>query len=45
MLQLEEFSLEQISDITGCGVETVKTRLRYARQHLKSLLETVDEIG
>lgn len=45
MLQLEEFSLEQIADITGSGVETVKTRLRYARQHLKSLLETVDEIG
>lgn len=45
MLQLEEFSLEQIADITGSGVETVKTRLRYARQNLKSLLETVDEIG
>jgi len=45
MLQLEEFSLDQISEITGCGVETVKTRLRYARQNLKTLLETVDEIG
>ena len=29
MLQLEEFSLEQISEITGSVVETVKTRLRY----------------
>jgi RNA polymerase sigma factor (sigma-70 family) len=45
MLQLEEFSLDQISEITGCVVETVKTRLRYARQNLKTLLETVDEIG
>jgi RNA polymerase sigma-70 factor (ECF subfamily) len=45
MLQLEEFTLEQISEITGAVVETVKTRLRYARQNLKSLLETVDEIG
>ena len=44
ILQLEEFSLEQISDICGAGVETVKTRLRYARQHLKTLLETVDDL-
>lgn len=45
MLQLEEFSLEQIGEITGSGVETVKTRLRYARQNLRTLLETGNDIG
>ncbi len=44
MLQLEEFSLEQIGEITGSVVETVKTRLRYARNNLKTLLETIDDI-
>lgn len=40
LLQLEDFSLMQISEITGAGVETVKTRLRYARQQLQRQLET-----
>ncbi len=38
LLQLEDFSLAQISDITGTGQETVKTRLRYARQQLQCWL-------
>ncbi|MBZ9610270.1 sigma-70 family RNA polymerase sigma factor [Rheinheimera maricola] len=37
MLQLEGFSLEQISTITGQGEETIKSRLRYARQALQPL--------
>lgn len=45
MLQLEEFSVEQISEITQANIETVKTRLRYARQNLKHLLEHVDVIA
>lgn len=38
LLQLEDFSLAQISEITGAGAETVKTRLRYARQQLQQWL-------
>ncbi len=45
MLQLEEFSIEQISEITQSNPETVKTRLRYARQNLKHLLEHIDVIA
>lgn len=37
MLQLEGFSLSQISAITGQGEETIKSRLRYARQALQQL--------
>lgn len=39
MLQQEGFSLADISDITGAGVETIKSRLRFARQTLKHQLE------
>lgn len=43
LLQLEDFSLAQISEITGAGIETVKTRLRYARQQLQYWLIPVEE--
>ena len=33
-------SVAEISDIVDCPVSTVKTRLFYARQHLKSSIET-----
>ncbi|KZN50794.1 RNA polymerase sigma factor [Pseudoalteromonas luteoviolacea] len=37
-LQLEGFSLKQIAQITAANPETVKTRLRYAKQQLKHML-------
>ncbi|AOT07285.1 RNA polymerase sigma factor [Pseudoalteromonas luteoviolacea] len=37
-LQLEGFSLKQIAQITTANPETVKTRLRYAKQQLKQIL-------
>ena len=43
LLQLEDFSLAQISDITGVGQETVKTRLRYARHQLQLWLTATVE--
>jgi RNA polymerase sigma-70 factor (ECF subfamily) len=39
MLQLEGFSVEDISSITGEGFETIKSRLRFARKSLKEQLE------
>lgn len=36
---LEEFSIEQIAEITGVAVGTVKSRLHYARRGLKKLTE------
>ena len=39
ILQQEEFSLSEIAEITGCEFETVKSRLRYAKQNLRKLLE------
>lgn len=38
MLQLEEFSLEDIAHITGELPETIKSRLRYARLRLAQLI-------
>lgn len=38
MLQLEGFSLKQISDICGAAEETIKTRIRYAKQNLKQTI-------
>jgi RNA polymerase sigma-70 factor, ECF subfamily len=35
---LEEFSLEQIADVTGTSIGTVKSRLHYARKSLRKLL-------
>ena len=42
-----EMSYEDIAEATGTSRETVKTRLRYARQHLKKLVfdETLPEVG
>ncbi|MBD1584028.1 sigma-70 family RNA polymerase sigma factor [Pseudoalteromonas sp. S16_S37] len=37
-LQLEDFSLKEIAQITQSNTETIKTRLRYARQQLKQVL-------
>lgn len=35
---LEEFSLEEIADITGASLGTVKSRLHYARKQARELL-------
>jgi len=37
-LQLEGFSIQQISDICHAPSETIKTRIRYAKDNLKSTL-------
>jgi len=37
LLQLEGFSLIQIAEISSASIETVKSRLRYARHHLTRL--------
>ncbi|MBQ4852352.1 RNA polymerase sigma factor [Pseudoalteromonas sp. MMG012] len=42
MLQLEGFSLQEIAHITHQNHETIKTRLRYAKQHLKATMEPND---
>jgi RNA polymerase sigma-70 factor (ECF subfamily) len=39
---LEEFSLEEIASITGVSVGTVKSRLHYAKQALRRLLEEIE---
>ena len=36
---LEEFSLREISDITGAPVGTVKSRMHHAKQSLRKLLQ------
>ena len=38
-LQFEGFNLSQIADICGAEKETVKTRIRYAKDSLKTMLE------
>ena len=43
MLQQEGFSLSQIAAITGSNQETVKTRLRYARDHFKPISSQLKE--
>ena len=43
MLQLEGFSLAQIAQITAEAEETVKSRLRYARQRLQSQVGGCDD--
>ncbi|MCU4675872.1 sigma-70 family RNA polymerase sigma factor [Catenovulum sp. 2E275] len=40
LLQLQGFSLNQISEIVGEPQETVKSRIRYAKQTLKQILLT-----
>ena len=37
---IEDFSLDEIARITGAQLGTVKSRLHYARQALRKLLET-----
>jgi RNA polymerase sigma-70 factor (ECF subfamily) len=34
----QEMSVEQVAEVIGCPVNTVKTRMYYARQHLKKML-------
>lgn len=43
-LQLEGFSLAEIAQITDVANETVKTRLRYAKQHLQHVLTQLEGI-
>jgi RNA polymerase sigma-70 factor (ECF subfamily) len=38
---VEDFSLQEIADITGTNVGTVKSRLHYAKRALRKLLEEV----
>jgi len=45
ILQQEGFRLREISIITGSEMETVKSRIRYAKQTLKSLLQLELEGG
>lgn len=42
-LQQEDFSIEEIAQITHSGVETVKSRLRYAKTNLKNHLKPIVE--
>ena len=32
------YSCKEIADVVGCPVATVKTRMFYARRHMKALL-------
>jgi len=36
---IEDFSLEEIAEITGAQLGTVKSRMHYAKKALKKLLE------
>ncbi|WP_105167607.1 RNA polymerase sigma factor [Pseudoalteromonas sp. T1lg23B] len=42
-LQLEGFTLQEIADITHSNLETIKTRLRYAKQQLKNAIGETHE--
>lgn len=42
-LQQDGFSLSEIAQITTCNQETVKTRIRYAKNNLKRSLEANDD--
>ena len=41
LLKIEGFSYAEIADITQAGQETVKSRLRYATQHMRVSAECV----
>lgn len=41
LLRMEGFTLPEIAVITDSQRETIKSRLRYANQHLRTMLETV----
>lgn len=43
ILQQEGFRLREIAAITNSELETVKTRLRYAKQHLKVVVTSEEE--
>jgi len=38
---LEEFPLDEIAEVTGVSVGTVKSRLHYAKRELRKLMETI----
>jgi RNA polymerase sigma factor (sigma-70 family) len=38
-LQQEGFGLQEIANITHCGIETIKSRIRYAKNTLRNNLE------
>lgn len=40
---MEDFSLEEIAEITGTQLGTVKSRMHYAKKALKQLLEANHE--
>ncbi|CAM4024389.1 RNA polymerase sigma factor [Pseudoalteromonas byunsanensis] len=42
-LQLEGFTLKEIAEITHSNVETIKTRIRYAKQRLKDAIGETHE--
>jgi RNA polymerase sigma-70 factor (ECF subfamily) len=42
-LQQEDFSLEEIASITHSNIETVKSRLRYAKDNLREQLKPIIE--
>ena len=39
LLKIEGFSYQEIADITSSKTETVKSRLRYATEHLRLQVE------
>jgi len=39
LFALEDLSLQEIADVSGVGVETVKSRIRYARNTLRTRLD------
>lgn len=43
LFYLEEYSLKQISEITGVSMNTVKTRLFRAREKLKSIIKNKED--
>lgn len=45
LLQLEGFALTEVAHISQSNVETVKSRLRYARAALENWLEVQDDAG
>jgi RNA polymerase sigma-70 factor (ECF subfamily) len=38
---LEEFPLDEIAEVTGVSVGTVKSRLHYAKKEMRKLLKAV----
>ena len=42
---MQDLSYEEIADVLGCGVGTVKSRLSRAKEKLKQRLERAVEVG